>query len=188
MTLPIIECSSILSLAWRTPETARLRDILYIPNDMSISMLQPSPLWTLGLTITLCGGLLRIRAIKDLGRFFTMEPDIAGDHNLITTGSFSIVRQPGYAGLILAMIGMDLIFISPGTWTRNILWTELCASSSWSPYIRALFLMNIAGQTLTTSAIIWSTLDEERVLQAKFGNEFKRFVVQTPWRLLPGVF
>jgi protein-S-isoprenylcysteine O-methyltransferase Ste14 len=48
--------------------------------------------------------------------------------------------------------------------------------------------MNIAGQILTTSAIIWSTLDEERVLQAKFGNEFKRFAVQTPWRLLPGVF
>jgi protein-S-isoprenylcysteine O-methyltransferase Ste14 len=70
-------------------------------------MLQPSPLWTLGLTFTVCGGLLRIRAIKDLGRFFTMEPDIAGDHNLITTGSFSIVRQPGYAGLILARMGMD---------------------------------------------------------------------------------
>jgi protein-S-isoprenylcysteine O-methyltransferase Ste14 len=184
---PLIESLSALCLAASTPETAQLRGWLSIPPSMPSNALDPTALWFLGIVLTVGGGYLRVRAVKDLGRFFTLEPDISGEHKLITTGAFSLLRQPGSAGILFAMIGMDITLCSSGTWTYEVLWRDICGLGAWHLYACIVVGINLACQLLTATAIVWNTFDEERVLEQKFGDEFRRWKVQTPWKLIPGI-
>ena len=59
----------------------------------------------LGVIIFVLGLAFRWWAIVVLGRFFTVDVQIARDHELVERGPFRLVRHPSYTGVLLGFIG-----------------------------------------------------------------------------------
>ena len=62
----------------------------------------------LGLVLFVAGIAIRWWAIVALGRFFTVDVQIAQDHELVERGPFRVVRHPSYTGVLLAFVGFAL--------------------------------------------------------------------------------
>jgi protein-S-isoprenylcysteine O-methyltransferase Ste14 len=80
---------------------------------------------------------------------------------LVTNGIFKYIRHPHYTSLIIIGIGLALFFYS-------------------------LFAFFIS--ILAIPIIIWSILDEEKLLIRQYGDEYRKFMEKTPWRLIPGIY
>jgi protein-S-isoprenylcysteine O-methyltransferase Ste14 len=61
-----------------------------------------------GLGVLWCGIALRLWSFRVLGRYFTFTVQTSGDQPVITAGPYQVIRHPGYAGLLLAFVGMSL--------------------------------------------------------------------------------
>jgi protein-S-isoprenylcysteine O-methyltransferase Ste14 len=113
-----------------------------------------------GLFLFFAGSILRLAAVFVLGRRFSGLVAIQKDHELKTDGLYRYIRHPSYAGLIVSMIGYALIFRSVMGLLLNIL----------------LFLFLISRIN-----------DEERFLEAHFGDEYRNYRLRTK-RLVPYVY
>ena len=80
---------------------------------------------------------------------------------LVTNGIFKYIRHPHYTSLIIIGIGLALFFYS-------------------------LFAFFIS--ILAIPIIIWSILDEEKLLIKQYGDEYRKFMKKTPWRLIPRIY
>jgi protein-S-isoprenylcysteine O-methyltransferase Ste14 len=80
---------------------------------------------------------------------------------LVTTGPFARVRHPMYLSLILINGGLSV------TW-----------GISW---MLAPFLLFIG-------LVILIMIQEEKMLLRMFGPEYREYLKQVPWRLIPGIF
>ena len=80
---------------------------------------------------------------------------------LVTNGIFKYIRHPHYTSLIIIGIGLALFFYS-------------------------LFAFFIS--ILAIPIIIWSILDEEKLLIKQYGDEYRKFMEKTPWRLIPRIY
>jgi protein-S-isoprenylcysteine O-methyltransferase Ste14 len=36
--------------------------------------------------------------------------------------------------------------------------------------------------------MIWSIFDEEKLLMKQYGDDYRKFMKKTPWRMIPGIF
>ena len=113
-----------------------------------------------GLFLFFAGSLLRLAAVFVLGRRFSGLVAIQPDHQLKTDGLYRYIRHPSYAGLIASMIGLVLIFRS----AIGLIFAVL------------LFLFLVSRMN-----------DEERFLEAHFGEEYKNYRLKT-WRLVPLIY
>jgi protein-S-isoprenylcysteine O-methyltransferase Ste14 len=66
----------------------------------------------LGLSLLWCGVTLRLWSFRTLGRYFTFTVQTSDDQPVISTGPYRAVRHPGYAGLLLAIVGLGFLFDS----------------------------------------------------------------------------
>lgn len=108
------------------------------------------------------GGLvLRWWAILALGRFFTVDVQIATDHRVIENGPFAYVRHPSYAGALLAFAGFAL---SLGNWAACL-----------------VVMLPI------TIAFLHRIRIEESALTSGLGDRYVDYSRRTK-RLLPGVY
>jgi len=107
----------------------------------------------LGLGLVLWSGIA-------LGRFYSPDVTLQKDHHLITTGLYGVLRHPRYLGVLLATLGMALLFRS---------WVGLLA------FIPLL------------SVILFRIHDEETLLLRTFGAEWEMYC-QRSWRLLPYIY
>ena len=80
---------------------------------------------------------------------------------LVTEGIFRYIRHPHYTSLLIVGFGLALFFYS----------------------IAALLIA-----TLAIPLMIWSILDEEKLLIKQYGEEYKEFIKKTPYRLIPKIF
>jgi protein-S-isoprenylcysteine O-methyltransferase Ste14 len=80
---------------------------------------------------------------------------------LVTTGIFRYIRHPHYTSLLIIGYGLALFFYS----------------------LAALLLATIA-----IPIMVWSILDEEELLIKQYGDDYIRFMKQTPWRMVPKIF
>lgn len=100
------------------------------------------PLFALiGLVLFVLGIALRWWAIITLGRFFTVDVQIAKDHELVERGPFRVVRHPSYTGGLLAFIGFAL---SLGNWAAFL----VIIIPIFFAFVRR---MNVEEQALATS-------------------------------------
>ena len=113
-----------------------------------------------GLFLFFAGSLFRLAAVFVLGRRFSGLVAIQPDHQLKTDGLYRYIRHPSYAGLIASMIGLALIFRSAVGLIIVIL----------------LFLFLVSRMN-----------DEERFLEAHFGEEYKNYRLKTS-RLVPLIY
>ena len=67
-------------------------------------------LYAVGAALFALGLLLRWYSIFWLGRFFTVDVAVAGDHRVIDTGPYRYLRHPSYAGVLLAFLGLGLCY------------------------------------------------------------------------------
>jgi protein-S-isoprenylcysteine O-methyltransferase Ste14 len=80
---------------------------------------------------------------------------------LITTGIFQYIRHPHYTSLLIIGFGLAMFFYS-------------------------LFALAIA--IIAIPIMIWSILDEEKLLVKQYGKEYKKYMKKVPWRLVPKIF
>ena len=124
----------------------------------------PGPGWwpfAVGLAVLVAGVWLRVRAIMELGRFFTYAVLVHEGQRVIDTGPYRLIRHPSYTGLLAGMLGMGLAL---GTWVS----------------IAVCFLPPLMGFALRL-------LSEERVLAVELGEPYREYMLRTK-RLVPGVW
>lgn len=115
----------------------------------------------LGTIVFVLGLGLRWWAIIVLGRFFTVDVQIAHDHRLVETGPFRFVRHPSYTGVVLAFLGLGFAL---GNWGALVVML--------SPIVAALIRrINV----------------EEEALSAALGETYRAYARRTK-RLFPGLY
>ena len=80
---------------------------------------------------------------------------------LVTGGIFQHIRHPHYTSLLIVGFGLAFFFYS-------------------------LFALAIA--IIAIPIMIWSIIDEEKLLIKQYGEEYKKFMKKVPWRMIPKIF
>jgi protein-S-isoprenylcysteine O-methyltransferase Ste14 len=127
--------------------------------DLRISQLRVVP-YT-GLFLISMGIIIRIIAIRSLGRFFTVDATILENHRLKKNGLYRIIRHPSYLGSLLSFIGFGL------------------SLNNWI----SLIIISIP----VTIAMLNRIRIEEKMLTEKFGLEYSDYVKKT-YRLIPWIY
>jgi protein-S-isoprenylcysteine O-methyltransferase Ste14 len=63
-----------------------------------------------GVALVLLGSVVRVAAIRTLGKAFTATVHVDADHRLVQQGLYRRVRHPSYLGALLALIGVPILF------------------------------------------------------------------------------
>jgi len=115
----------------------------------------------LGLLIMIAGSALRLWSIQVAGESFKAQIAVSAKHRLATSGPYAWVRHPAYLGTIIFYLGVTAIF-----------W------SSWG--LAALLIVVVP-------TFVVRLFKEERILEAHFGEEWRRYAAQTGSMLFPGL-
>ncbi|MBL6614945.1 MAG: isoprenylcysteine carboxylmethyltransferase family protein [Reyranella sp.] len=114
----------------------------------------------IGVALYAAGGALRLWPVFVLGRRFSGLVAIQPGHQLVTTGLYSMVRNPSYLGMIVLGVGWALAFRS---------------------------LAGVALALLMIVPLVARIRSEEALLSSQFGAQYDDYRART-WRLLPGVY
>jgi protein-S-isoprenylcysteine O-methyltransferase Ste14 len=114
-----------------------------------------------GLAVIVIGMLIRLMAIKQLGRFFTVDVTIRKDHQLMQSGFYKYLRHPSYTGSILSFIGFGL---------------------SWNNWLGLVVVF-----VPIVLVFIYRINIEEKVLTQQFGPLYSDYMSRSK-RLLPFVY
>jgi len=110
------------------------------------------------LTAALIVGVLAVilmwTAIPQLGRQFRIYAGLYGDHQLVRTGPYAVVRHPIYASLLAMTLSTGLVL------------------ARW-PWLLAALALSIAGTEIRVGV-------EDRLLASRFGAEFSAYRKSTP--------
>ena len=83
----------------------------WVPRVLNRRFLPISPVFPVLGTVMLAAGLgFSVWARRHLGRNWSVEVVVKQDHTLIRTGPYRYVRHPIYTGILLAFLGMVIIF------------------------------------------------------------------------------
>ena len=107
----------------------------------------------LGIFMIITGITFRALAVRYLGTYFTPTVQIKEDHQLITTGPYSIVRHPSYTGAFLAIVAGGVVLESLVGFIIS------CTAMIIAYYVRIGI--------------------EERELTANFGNAYEQYQKNT---------
>jgi len=80
---------------------------------------------------------------------------------LVTDGIFRYIRHPHYTSLLIIGFGLALFFYS-------------------------MFALAIA--VAAVPIMIWSIIDEEKMLIRQYGEEYKNYMEKVPYRIIPKFF
>jgi len=80
---------------------------------------------------------------------------------LVTDGIFQYIRHPHYTSLLIVGFGLALFFYS----------------------LAALLIAFIS-----IPIMIWSILDEEKLLIKQYDKDYKEYIKKVPWRIIPKIF
>jgi protein-S-isoprenylcysteine O-methyltransferase Ste14 len=69
-----------------------------------------SLVFAVGMVLLVAGAGLRWWSFWALGQYFTFTVDVSPDQQIVTRGPYRMLRHPGYAGGLLTMIGIGVIY------------------------------------------------------------------------------
>jgi protein-S-isoprenylcysteine O-methyltransferase Ste14 len=112
----------------------------------------------IGLGILWCGVALRVWSFQTLGRYFTFTVQTSSDQPVITSGPYRVIRHPGYAGVLVAVIAIGLLI---GNW------------------------LSLLGLTASVACgLVFRIRAEERALLRELGSKYQIYA-DTHKRLVP---
>ncbi|GLS32247.1 Protein-S-isoprenylcysteine O-methyltransferase Ste14 [Mesorhizobium albiziae] len=114
----------------------------------------------IGVVLFAVGGVLRLWPVFVLGNRFSGLVAIQPGHSLVTSGIYSVIRNPSYLGLLVNSLGWALAFRSG---------------------------VGVLLTALTVPPLLARITSEERLLRGHFGAEYDAYCRRT-WRLIPGLF
>ncbi len=114
-----------------------------------------------GLTMLLCGSLLRRHCWRMLGKHFTGDVKASSDQPVIEQGVYHWVRHPSYTGGMLMYLGTGL------------------ALTNWM----SVLIITFTG----AAAYLYRVRVEEQALQANLGSRYQEYMSRTK-RFVPFVF
>ena len=114
----------------------------------------------IGVALFAAGGVLRLWPVFVLGNRFSGLVAIQPGHRLVTSGIYSIIRNPSYLGLLVNSLGWALVFRAGA----GVLLTAL-----------------------TIPPLVARIAAEERLLRQHFGAPYEAYFSRT-WRLVPGLY
>jgi protein-S-isoprenylcysteine O-methyltransferase Ste14 len=114
----------------------------------------------IGVVLYAGGGALRLWPVFVLGRRFSGLVAIQPGHTLVTSGIFSIIRNPSYLGLLVLSLGWALAFRSG---------------------------VGVLLAALNIPPLLARIRSEEALLRAQFGKEYEAYCARTS-RLIPGLY
>jgi len=113
-----------------------------------------------GVAIFIAGCGLRLWPVFVLGDRFSGLVAIQPGHTLVTTGIYGVIRNPSYAGMLVALLGWALAFRSG---------------------------VGLVLTALIVPPLVARIRAEEKMLRSQFGSEYDAYCAHT-WRLMPGVY
>ncbi len=134
---------------------------VFISKSYSFPIFTNEQLEFTGPVLIITGIAIRFIAIKQLGRFFTVDVTIRKDHQLMQSGFYNVIRHPSYSGSLLSFFGFGL--------TLNN-WLGLAVV-----FLTVLF------------AFIHRMNIEEKVLMDQFGSRYAEYVKKTK-RIFPFIY
>jgi protein-S-isoprenylcysteine O-methyltransferase Ste14 len=114
-----------------------------------------------GVVLWQAGGLLRIFAMRTLGRFFTMRVAVLGGHQVVREGLYRYVRHPAYTGWFLLSVGLALVFGS---------------------------IIGLVGSLTFVLVLGFRVKVEEEALAEGLGEAYRGYMRDVRWRFIPRVF
>jgi len=129
-------------------------------NGLGVGRLAVWWLAGLGLALQVVGLVVRVLALRTLGRFFTRTLQHVEGQTLVTSGIYRRVRHPGYLADLLLFIGAALA-------VHNAI-------------VLAVVVVSFVG------AYAFRIVTEERMLTTIFGSEYTAYQ-SSSWRLIPFV-
>jgi protein-S-isoprenylcysteine O-methyltransferase Ste14 len=114
---------------------------------------RPVAVTVVGLAVMAAGAILRLAAVRSLGRHFTAWVETSAEQELVTTGLYSRVRHPGYLAILVFHAGCALTFAS----------------------VIGLALVVCADLPL----LLRRTRIEERAMRERFGADYEAYAVET---------
>jgi protein-S-isoprenylcysteine O-methyltransferase Ste14 len=114
-----------------------------------------------GIILLVTGIIIRFIAIRQLGKFFTVDVTIRENHELVQHGFYKYIRHPSYSGGLLSFLGFG---ISLNNW--------LSLAIVFLPVLFTFIIrMNL----------------EEKVLEEQFGSQYSDYIKRTK-RLIPFIY
>ena len=114
----------------------------------------------IGVALFAMGGVLRLWPVFVLGNRFSGLVAIQPGHRLVTSGIYSVIRNPSYLGLLVNSLGWALVFRSGA---------------------------GLMLTALTLVPLVARIRSEERLLRQHFGAPYEAYFSRT-WRLVPGLY
>ncbi|MGA7722540.1 MAG: isoprenylcysteine carboxylmethyltransferase family protein [Ignavibacteriaceae bacterium] len=133
----------------------------YPLNKYNILSINNSTIYYLGLIFVLLGMAIRIIAVLTLREHYTKTLQIIETHKIISNGIYSIIRHPGYLGVMTFLIGCGLL---PGN-LISITLIILIVPSFYSKRIKV----------------------EEQMLLDNFKEDYEKYMERT-YRLIPFIY
>jgi protein-S-isoprenylcysteine O-methyltransferase Ste14 len=135
--------------------------MLTVPEIMYFFSINKISLLFFGVIIGLIGVWIRFSSMKILGRFYSRNVGMQGEHRLIQNGLYKYIRHPGYLGSFLTFLGFAI------------------SSSSIIAIIINIILFFLAYS--------YRIKIEERILVTLFGEQYKQYQSKT-WRIIPFLY
>jgi protein-S-isoprenylcysteine O-methyltransferase Ste14 len=66
--------------------------------------------FAVGMALLMAGAALRWSSFWALGQYFTFTVDVSSGQQVVTAGPYRALRHPGYAGGLLAMLGIGVVY------------------------------------------------------------------------------
>lgn len=121
----------------------------------------PGVAFAVGMVLLIAGVAVRLWAFWTLGQYFTFTVKVSPCQPVVTAGPYRVLRHPGYAGGLLAMIGFGVLY---GNWVSFAV-------------IAVLWLM----------IIVWRIRIEERALLTALNDRYRTYAAHHK-RLIPLVW
>ena len=130
-----------------------------LATSMSFAMpIGPDNVRYVGLVIIVLGIILRIIAVRTLGKFFTVDVTIRQGHQLVKTGLYKYFRQPSYTASLLTFIGFGL------------------SLNNWYSLLIVVFAV--------VTVFLMRIRIEEKTLISQFGGAYLQYKKEA-WGLIP---
>ena len=122
--------------------------------------IRPPSAFALGIAMMAAGVATRMAAAQSLGDSYTLTVGLRPGQEVCVRGLYRWVRHPGYAGTMMALLGLGVALLN---------WYSVLAIA------------------LIVPALVVRIALEERMLRRAFAPAYEAYCRRTRWRVLPGV-